>query len=109
MKQFSRYTHDKRPKTLSEDVMRVFDALRAIYDLNRVGVEATATALSRTLGISVYRVRKLVHSLHEIGLTDWTAVKHRRNVTKRLYRLTPKGRDVLIAFQDDLPSVWKSE
>lgn len=99
MQRFFRYTVDNRPTILSEDVMKLFEVLRVIWDLNRAGAETTTHTCSSLLGISRYRFRKIAHSAAEIDLVNWKTVPHRPNVDKRDYYLTDKGRVVLLAYE----------
>lgn len=78
--------------------MKMFNVLRVIWNLNRVGVAATANTCADTLGISRYRARKIAHSCAEIDLVSWVSTFHRPNVNKRSYYLTDRGRCVLLAY-----------
>ena len=109
MEKIFRYTSDSRPIVLCEGIMKMFVILRALYDLNRVGVKPTSHAISNLTEMTVYKARKYCHSLGEIGLVKWESVHHRANVSKRLYTLTSRGRDVLIAYTDPDVSVWQEE
>lgn len=90
-KQFIRYNRGQLIVKRLEAVMLIFPVLECVRTLSRVGGLATAHAVARQVGISVYKSRRLLHTLHDLGLTDWEVVNHRPNVQKRVYHLTDRG------------------
>jgi len=87
--------------------MQVFNVLDAVYTLGRAGGAVTAIVVSKWTGLSVYRSRKLLHSLHALGLVEWTVADHRPEVLKRLYTLTRRGSWVHLAYVGNLAAIWE--
>jgi DNA-binding IclR family transcriptional regulator len=83
--------------------MKIFAVLDCLLWWGRAKQPCTATAVANQVGVSTYRARKILHSLHELGLVDWDLIPHRPNVTKRAYRTTVRGRAVLAAYEDYAP------
>lgn len=83
--------------------MKMFEVLDLLDRWGRAGVPVTSVLAANQLQMSVYRVRKTMRSLREVGLVDWDYAEHRPQVQKRLYRTTVRGRAVLAAYQDYAP------